>query len=82
MSTSNVFVVEFKNDVPGDFQYRYAIQENTIEGLEKKMSSMADAEVSILLIDVLDQDNHPGNSQVSVGGRDYYADITPVDLFQ
>lgn len=81
MPVFNVFVVEFKNDVPHGLSSHFAVQTNTIEGLETKMANLSDAEVSILMIDVLDQDNHPGNAQIDVGGRDFYADITPVDLF-
>ena len=83
MSLPNVFIVEFKNDKsPEGLMLNYAVKAATIAGLAKRMSSMVDDEVSILLIDVLDQDNHPGNAQISVGGQTYYADITPSKLLE
>lgn len=79
----NVFVVTAPNDhyLPDPLPQRLAVEVDTIDDLNAKLSHLADAEVSVLLIDVLDQNNHPGNALVSVDGTSYYADIQNCDLY-
>jgi hypothetical protein len=79
---SNVFVIEFPEDreVPDNLDVRFAVKTNTIEGLKEKLSEQADAPVSVLLIDVIDQDNHPCNAQLTVNGYTYYVNIMSCDL--
>lgn len=76
MSRDNVFVVtSVKDQYLPDPIDGVAVKCKTIEALSSALAEMTGEEVSILLIDVLDQDNHPGNAQIDVGGMTYYANI-------
>lgn len=84
MSKGRVFVVESVkgHDFPGLLEKAFVVATDSIEGLGEKLSEMTGTDVSILQIDCLDQDNHPGNAQISCDGLStYYANIKACCLY-
>lgn len=83
MSQSNAFVIRATGDrdFPSRLPNQLAVQASSVDKLALRLADLTDAEVSILLIDVLDQDNHPANAQISVDGVSYYANIESCPLY-
>lgn len=68
--------------LPEPFDQQFAVKADNVSDLAGKLSDIAGEDVSILMIDSLDQSNHPGNAQITVNGMMYYADIVACNLYE
>lgn len=76
-----MYFIQFKgHERACELPPKFCVNAENKGSLEKEISKKVGQDTSILILDSLDVDNHPGNAILSIGGYTYNIELEDVDV--